>query len=434
MKNRKMVLIFLINWLFSNAAFGFAEDVCFLKQANHQNEKIVDCVPTPDECYPGIVSGDPKDPASVNCTLKLMQKMVPVQLKSASARSTFHTDATYIIAQLAGFSKDASYWMAAYDQATDMADYQPYDKNGNKHSDTSKYTKNIEGITRMNWRTGGILFHFHPAFTKANVVDSKNLDLTNNAHQELLLSHMKAWVKGESQSGLCAGGLTTKSDQGDFATGVKCYQHANSRYSNNLAGTLNIVPLPRPGKDKEINSNDLLSIPFSLPIQKQQIGPNGETSDDIAKYIGTDFLFEKKLGMYLHAVGDKVSHSNCVDSSSYSGPHVNHRKRSARFIADMSSDECSQVLHLIRHAWESGIEQNDIPNSQRTLRAGLSIIFDEIYEMAKFKGLKPKLDPILKAQVIQKIESAIEQKTARKRIEALNQVTIDYKLKLMPGY
>ena len=49
-------------------------------------------------------------------------------------RSMIHADSTYFIAQALGYRADVAYWITAYNEVTDYAQYKPLDQCGNEAS------------------------------------------------------------------------------------------------------------------------------------------------------------------------------------------------------------------------------------------------------------------------------------------------------------
>ena len=79
-------------------------------------------------------------------------------------RSMIHADSTYFIAQALGYRADVAYWITAYNEVTDYAQYKPLDQCGNEASTTNSGSNYISaqfnGFQRTNGNTDGPLDHY----------------------------------------------------------------------------------------------------------------------------------------------------------------------------------------------------------------------------------------------------------------------------------
>src|SRR5262245_41013875 len=79
--------------------------------------------------------GEPTRCVRADCAQLLSaNRACPTQLADFAfiqpGRSMIHADSTYFIAQALGFRADVAYWIAAYDEVTDYAKYEPIDQCG----------------------------------------------------------------------------------------------------------------------------------------------------------------------------------------------------------------------------------------------------------------------------------------------------------------
>ncbi|HEX8113998.1 MAG TPA: hypothetical protein VF516_39975, partial [Kofleriaceae bacterium] len=74
---------------------------------------------------------------------------------------------------------------------------------------------------------------------------------------------------------------------------------------------------------------------------------------------------DARLGVYLHMLADRISHHVCADRSVIAGPSP------SGFSVDLTSAECAQGIHLLRHAWETGVGYARLFPQDRTTLAML---------------------------------------------------------------
>jgi hypothetical protein len=79
-------------------------------------------------------------------------------------RSMIHADSTYFIALALGYRADVAYWIAAYNEVEDYAQYAPIDQCGGQATSTNSgstyITASFNGYQRTNAATGGPLYHY----------------------------------------------------------------------------------------------------------------------------------------------------------------------------------------------------------------------------------------------------------------------------------
>lgn len=357
----------------SPSAHAFGEDLCYLKKGG-----LAQCVPLAKGCKVGEYR-----PRCAAGSLAASLAMAP---KRTSGRSMIHTDATYLMARLAGFDEPSAYWIAAYDQATDLGRFVPADRTGKLLADPDKcpsgvsngpetacerMTAKIDGLRRENIITGGTLYHFHAPFhegIKSPIagIDGLHPNLDGPRDQELFLEHLRHWAMGQGVA--CTGGFTD-AEGGSFATGPGCFRGGTGKIVGALAalGPIKFPLVLTPGLQ--------VIVPGKKPV----------TSDGFDAYVGKARAPFARIGIYLHALQDRVSHHVCTDQSYAAGP----MKDGPMFVIDMTSKECSQPLHFLRHAFEVGIPQGELAPADRTMSAGLAVTFDAVQAFAKLRGVTP---------------------------------------------
>lgn len=160
-RKRALVAGFLVVFMSTQGAYAFLEDLCLRR--------------------------NPTQPALTWCLNPLCQ--VPAQPNNVCpqqvidfatikpGRSMIHADSTYFIALALGYRADVAYWIAAYDEVTDYAQYVPIDqcgvqaanlnainsgKSDRKVPNTGRdyITAAFNGFQRTNTTTDGPLDHY----------------------------------------------------------------------------------------------------------------------------------------------------------------------------------------------------------------------------------------------------------------------------------
>lgn len=90
---------------------------------------------------------------------------------------------------------------------------------------------------------------------------------------------------------------------------------------------------------------------------------------------------DARLGVYLHMLADRISHHVCADRSVISGPSA------SGFFVDLTNRECAQPIHLLRHAWETGVDYARLLPQDRTTLAMLQSVYHELVAFARARGV-----------------------------------------------
>ena len=396
-------------------AHAMVEDVCY---PNDKNNKLHNCNTLPP-----------------NCSLKDSQTTLACRTETFASflanmgspgRSLIHTDATYLIAAGVGFAEKDAYWIAAYDQATDLNKFTPHDINNQPVNENELTTADIGGVARSSYSTGGLIHHYLPVEHPGPEVNG----LHPNVHDpnEVTLSNLRAWAfnlnnsKGvnPSSSPLCAAGITTS------PLGSSCYNEAGQ--SVPIKGVLSLVyPVSLP--------------PFTFESGLQIISPsqdgitseppeNPVYSNDFVSYIGQNFA-DAALGTYMHSLADRVSHHVCTDIAPVIGP----RNGGKGFFIDLGNQQCSQLFHELRHLYETGVPFNQLEPQDRTTEATLSIVYDELVAFAQQRGVlkQAATTPAYKAAFLNTLISALQVPDALDRMTAMAQAGCAKGITPFPG-
>lgn len=407
----------LAAWTMAPAtSWAFAEDVCWLTDGTG----VVACTPLPAACQP-----------VGNTSAACRSAAIAITGQSGQAyperRSSVHTDATYALAQAVGFSADDAYWIAAYDQATDLGSYSAVDLTG-AQVDSGLTTSVIDGLVRTNLASGGVYFHFISPRDKAGVplgtgVDGLHPDMSDPVEEGFLV-HLRAWamVGTGNARPLCTDGLTVATSSGNLALGLSCFARPGGLAST-IYGSIAAIAQA--------------TIPFDVPTSLQIVvsgsqGVDPRRSDEFDAIIGGTpaQVADARLGVYLHALADRVSHHVCTDTSELVGPTGTARS----FTAAMTSSDCTQGLHALRHLWETGIEQDLLASADRTLAAALTSVADELSAFAVARGLRAQPWPAAQRDAfVAALVTAIEEPDAGDRLEAIRALGCAHGQEAFPG-
>lgn len=338
------------------SADAFAEDICFSANGGLPHN----CAPLPPVC-------PLDDPNNLLCGAEAFLRYAYTLRQPQGGRSLIHTDSTYIIARHVGFSVSDAYWIAAYDEATDLGVFAPRTMNGQPVADAAALTtKDIGGVVRTHFATGGFLFHF-PVSIRGPLdpePDGLRPDV-NNPQTEVMLAHIRRWAMAGpgSSAPLCTGGFTNPSANGDYATGATCYGDAQPAQIHGMYSIETPVALPFTNvTGQQVISGDVRSSQFDSWI-------GGESSN-------------ARIGIYIHALADRISHHPCIDAGTVATPSPDRPE----FRIDLNKPPCDQPPHSIGHVYETGVNFAGLQPQDRTTEAALSLVYDELVEFARVRG------------------------------------------------
>jgi hypothetical protein len=235
----------------------------------------------------------------------------------ASARSVYHFDASYLLAQSAGMNVIDAYWLAAFDEATDVSVYKAIDSNG--RSLRRWTTPALTGVGRYEPTTGGFFFHYVPPFQRADSAEQTLSQALGGSvvmrprlpDVELYLKNLRAWAFEEAES-FCRGGLSTNDCE------------KAERESRHISFTWAALP-----------SSVTLHVPIKPVILSEERLSNRQ-------------LRIARFAVYLHSLADRLSHSACDDIS----PLIALADRN--YAVRYESVGCTTAAHMNEHAKEIG--------------------------------------------------------------------------------
>jgi hypothetical protein len=417
----------------SSDALAFGEDLCAI------DGKIRNCL-TAEAC-------DPSRSDTRKCRVNVMFEAGAASVAGGMnmARSTIHVDATHLIAQAVGFAPQAAYWIAAYDQVVDVEQYQPLDMTGTLVSDAGKYTTaRLNGWGRNSYNIGGFAYHYVAPFQpagetlkidcgserKTGTVCGTHPDLSDSYHEGLLV-HLREWALKKRAP--CADGLTElipEISPPNYFLGGTCYREDPKLVSDPAQVARWIVadmPLFTGMPD------------VTLPIYSysgRQIASYKAPMSDIRYADELEALVTEagqpaetaelaRMGIYLHVLQDRISHAECEDASTLSGPDDK-----GQFYFKYDTKTCTQDKHAYGHYLEIGWE--NLP--ERTVSA-LDYTYNELATFAKAfpQWTTGKPAAPAKEQLIADITAALKVEDGCQRMSAMIRIADKYGFEQMPG-
>ena len=130
-----------------------------------------------------------------------------------------------------------------------------------------------------------------------------------------------------------------------------------------------------------------LEIPFYSNLGRLVIH-----EDDQGQVLATDGSFQSfvtphqrdfaKMGVFLHAYADRVSHHMCTDRSWF------QREISGDYISHYDQVYCAQGSHFLWHAWEQGTSQDshNLESEFQTMRPALEGTWAQLLEFAQLRN------------------------------------------------
>lgn len=428
-------------------AFGFAEDLCPVPEANSGWVK----------CSLEPCNAENTACESIAFLTTAASQTVDSQTHTVGARNTVHFDSTYYLAQAAGFSARDAYYIAAYDQAVDLKQFvlrgesgalvvDPADCTGTSAPDACRFlSRTIGGVWRNNFTGGGLFFHFPAPPTLVHAANGLEPDISD-PRGEAFLYHVRRWAYG--QGPLCVAGLTMPSASGDYASGSSCYV-SPTRKSSQLVGRIPFVS----------QLGFLGSVDWTATLGEQTVVTDDATgismpASGIVSELGADIAPLAVFGIYIHSLQDRISHYRCQDDSVGEGPRAANagaillnplpyalyttlinvsslstvlaQLQSTALTADpdflftYSAAECDQPSHAQRHTWETGVVQSTLPPENQTTKPVLQETYNELLHFAQFNRVNTASSGELSAEdMLGHLLAALEKANPPDRLAAM---------------
>jgi len=442
MHNSELKLGILLAFLTFHAlplpAHSFGQDVCFNAPTSGL-EPIRNCVGVEESCRTSNLT-----PAqAVTCRAEAFQDSLSGLNGSngiIGGRSLVHSDSTYLMAQIIGYTPWQAYQIAIYNEATDQSDYVPFDQSGRQLLDDNAIsqcrsdwglgmprdcliiTKEMNGVSRFNDESGGMLLHLHARYSpdgQEPPVIGLPADYLSpeNAPYEPILTNLQDWALDRRQDACVSGILAFH--QGGSSASKPC--EVRDRV---ITSPQSVFALGFPQ----------LQIPFSSNLGRLIIHDDGQS-----QVLATDRSFQNfltphqvtyaKLGIFLHAYADRVSHHMCTDRSWF------QRQISGHYDSNYDQVYCAQGSHFLWHAWEQGTDQHDanLEPEFQTMRPALQGTGSQLLEHARSRQL-PLKSGFNVAALIDKLVEVLSVSDPKSRLDSMVTLTEGYGALPLPGH
>lgn len=358
-----------------------------------------------------------------------------------AGRSLVHSDSTYLMAQLIGYTPWEAYQISIYNEATDQSFYLPFDQKGQQILSGSVVdqcraawgigmarqclmtTKVMNGVYKFNNQSGGMLLHLHARFSPnggepPSIGLPANYFSSTNAPYEPLLNNLQDWALNRRQDACVAGILLRNT--GGAPSSIPCEARDRVIKSPQSVFALGVPPL---------------QIPFysnlgRLIIHEDDKGQVQATDRSFDGFVTPHQLDFAKLGVFLHAYGDRVSHHMCTDRSWF--------QQDASGDYDSTYDQvfCAQGSHFLWHAWEQGTDQStaNLENEFQTMRPALEGIWAQLLEHARMKQVLRLQEGFDQADLINKLIVILSTYDPNNRLDAMVALMESYAVLPLPGH
>lgn len=385
---RLVCLAALLAFAASDAARAYSEDVCrfHVQQGRTTNpdqvyDLLFNCFDL--ECLDGPDAGD----SAAACTVSGLMTYLGATLAPTAdgsprihASSSLHFDSSYLLGRIAGFDHPTAVDFATYVQGTDVGVFRATARTGGTAGATTggplradlqpgNVAANIYGLGRMNEETSGFWLHYLPWLSdgtrQRNAVTvrayrrvladpaSSNLD-----EIEAPLFHLRswAWAAGGARP-LCRLGFAN--GDGSCVADQRVFLHVN------LLG-------------------DAVAEEGLIALGPQAVTQNADgswqTTERSIALSGTP----QALGIYLHALGDRLSHNLCLQDSPLQ-PASGEIDGTPYQWELRFTDTCGQVTHALHHYLETAHGSNVPPRAGD----GLELVIRELAAWALAHQLAP---------------------------------------------
>ena len=335
-------------------AYAFAEDLCF--RYVDPKSKSGDVIPQAFNCWdvtcPDSAKSDLKPAA---CAAAGVARYIDASiLKGLHGRNMLHFDTVFLYTRMLGLSEQEAFEVAAYSESTDLGNYVHTDQHGKAL--THLQTDNLKGITRLNDDTPGFSYHMVPWLRLQGQATSAALRYDRHFHQhrqatpfaktEAMINHLRLWAFG-GRSTVCEFGLLKH--QNDPLS--ECFTEEDKK---TLFFSYPMYSTETGDKRTEV------TIPVSwqkIALKKVDCPADKNTSCEYEKsYAEKIHGTTKSLGIYLHVLGDRLSHYYCSDKT-FVTKSANKGQKDGGEVSTYSvyyDDICGTVPHMVYHYPETG--------------------------------------------------------------------------------
>ena len=348
-------------------------------------------------------------------------------------RSLVHSDSTYVIAQVLGYSAWQAYQIMIYAEATDQSSYEPFDQEGLRlmtvdeiiscyeqsmlaNDNCLAITPELPGLYKFNDTNGGQLLHEHARYyatAEPPPITPFPTDYFSpaNAPREVLLNNLRAWAFGERDD-LCIAGITT--DIGDPLSA--CLEDGRLDFPMYFFGF---------AYGEAVQFEAVLGV---LLLNDNQDALVSSTNVDMTDYLPHDPGMAR-MGIYLHSLADRISHHMCTDRS--------HMYPTGENSFDTTFDQwsCAQGSHFLWHVWEAGTDQSKVHSQDfRTIEVALDVIWDELEQRGRQLGFVEDADAQRKSETIEGLIGVLGIYDSDSRLDAMVDLQARLNVVQLPGH
>lgn len=417
--------------------YSFGVDVCF--NSTDQSQLIVNCINVGEECRTSHLSIEQNLSCRIAATSDSMSGLSGGN-HIIGGRSLVHSDSLYLMAQLIGYSPWQAYQMMIYTEATDQSEYTPFSQQGERlltEDEIASCRENwgitmpnqcllitpyVSGLGKFNFNTGGMLLHLHARYSPdglppPSIAFPTDYFSDENRPYELLLTTLQNWIFDRRPNN-CVSGIV----QSPFPPDAPVAACEDSEKL--LKYPLNFFAL----------GFSITAVPFSsylgtLVIEEDSENPVIATDKSLEKYIFPQTAKFAKMGIFLHALGDRYSHHMCTDKSYFS------KKPDGNYGTRFATEPCAQGNHFLWHVWEQGTLQTDdnLGVEYQTMKPSLDAMYDQLVSYAGHLGIpvNTKLD---KSQLLTNLINVLQVYDAQTRLNNMVQLMEDYDVLPLPGH
>lgn len=355
-------------------------------------------------------------------------------------RSLVHSDSTYMMAQIIGYTPWDAYQTMIYNEATDQSEYRPFDQTGRQMLDDSTInqcrsawgpemarhclltTKLVNGVYKFNNESGGMLLHLHARFSPDGTAPPAiglpgNYFSAENAPYEPLLNNLQDWAMDRRQDA-CVSGIVIRNTGGASAS-MPC--ELRDRV---IKSPQNVFALGVPQ----------LAIPFysnlgRLIIHEDENGQVLATDSSFQDFLTPHDVSFAKLGVFMHAYADRVSHHMCSDRSWF------YQEPSGDYNSDYDQVYCAQGSHFLWHVWEQGTDQDsqNLDPEFQTIQPALEGMWAQLLEHARINNLQLRAG-FNQAEMINKLVLVLSTAEPESRLTAMVNLMESYGVLPLPGH
>ena len=177
-----------------------------------------------------------------------------------------------------------------------------------------------------------------------------------------------------------------------------------------------------------------LQIPFEsrlgrLVVNDDDAGKVVASDRSLRAYVSPHAMRFAKLGIFLHALGDRESHHSCTDRSWF------YRLPSGDYTTTYDSVGCGQGSHFLWHAWEQGTDQSavNLTSEHQTMRPALGDVYDQLLAYATAHQIPVRAD-LDRATIIDRLILVLQVYDPQQRLDEMVQLMQNYSALPLPGH